>query len=246
MNLEAREAVMHWAVACMRFPGPNYYEVLRWLHEELKPPSYLEIGVFRGRSLSLAMPPTIALGIDPCPKVDHHWQTQTQVVPMTSSEFFSGHSLAEFFRADCFSLALVDGLHQFEHAIDDIFNLEVYAQPDSVIAVHDTIPLDERTAARTPRTEFYTGDVWKVVPFLKQFRPDLEIVTVRTGPSGLTLIRRLSTSRKKQQADIKALARFRGLPWEYYKQHRHEFLETIPNERDAVAGWLSGRGCQRI
>jgi hypothetical protein len=230
----------------MRFPGPNYYDVLRWLHEELKPASYLEIGVFRGRSLSLAMPPTIALGIDPCPKVDHHWQTQTQVVPMTSSEFFSRHSLAEFFGADCFSLALVDGLHQFERAMDDIFNLEVYAQPDSVIALHDTIPLDERTASPTRRTDFYTGDVWKVVPFLKQFRPDLEIVTVRTGPSGLTLIRRLSTTRKKQQADTEALARFRELPWEFYKQHRHEFLETIPNERDAVAGWLSGRGRQPI
>jgi hypothetical protein len=246
MNFEAREAVMHGIVACMRLPGPNYYDVLRWLHEELKPASYLEIGVFRGRSLSLAMPPTTALGIDPCPKVDRHWQTQTQVVPMTSREFFSGHSLAEFFRADCFSLALVDGLHLFEDAIDDIFNLEVYAQPDSVIALHDTIPLDERTAARTRDTEFYTGDVWKVVPFLKQFRPDLEMVTVRTGPSGLTLIRRLSTSRTKQQADAKALARFRGLPWEYYKQHRHEFLETIPNERGAVAGWLSGRGRQPI
>jgi hypothetical protein len=246
MNFEAREAVLHRTVACMRFPGPKYYEVLRWLHEELKPATYLEIGVFRGRSLSLAMPPTIALGIDPCPQVDHHWQTQTQVVPMTSSEFFSEHSLAEFFYADCFSLALVDGLHQFEDAIDDIFNLEVYAQPDSVIAVHDTIPLDEKTAARTRRTEFHTGDVWKVVPFLKQFRPDLEIVTVRTGPSGLTLIRRLSTSRKKRQADAKALAWFQGLPWEYYKQHRHEFLETIPNERDAVAAWLSGRGCQPI
>jgi hypothetical protein len=246
MNFKAREAVLHLAMACVRFPGPNYYDVLRWLHEELKPATYLEIGVFRGRSLSLAMAPTIALGIDPCPKVDRHWQTQTQVVRMTSSAFFSRHSLAEFFGADCFSLALVDGLHLFEDAIDDIFNLEVYAQPDSVIAVHDTIPLNERTAARTRRTDFYTGDVWKVVPFLKQFWPDLEMVTVRTGPSGLTLIRRLSTSRKKQQADTQALARFRGLPWEYYKQHRSEFLETIPNEREAVAGWLSGRGRQPI
>jgi hypothetical protein len=245
-NFEAREAAMHAIVAWMRFPGPNYYEVLRWLHEELKPASYLEIGVFQGRSLSLAMPPTIALGIDPRPRVDHHWQTQTQVLPMTSSEFFSRHSLAEFFRAQCFSLALIDGLHQFEQVIDDIFNLEVYSQPDSVIAVHDTIPLDEKTAARTRRTGFHTGDVWKVVPFLKQFRPDLETVTVRTGPSGLTLIRSLTPPRKKSQADTKALSRFRGLPWGYYIRHRNEFLETIPNEREAVAGWLSGRGCQPI
>jgi hypothetical protein len=43
MNFEAREVVMHLAVACMRFPGPNYLDVLRWLHEELKPATYLEI-----------------------------------------------------------------------------------------------------------------------------------------------------------------------------------------------------------
>ncbi len=242
MNLEAREAAMHQIVAWMRFPGPNYIQVLRWLHEELRPASYLEIGVSHGLSLSLAMPPTIALGIDPCPKVDPQWQTPTQVLRMTSSDFFSRHSLAEFFHGNCFSLALVDGLHQFEQAIDDIFNLEVYAQPDSVIAVHDTIPLDEKTAARTRRTQFHTGDVWKVVPFLKQFRPDLEMVTVRTGPSGMTLIRRFSPSPRKQQADAHALARFQDLPWQYFKQHRNEFLETIPNERDAVAGWLFGCG----
>ena len=232
---------MHDIVAQTRFPGPNYYDVLRWLHEELKPASYLEIGVFRGHSLSLAMPPTIALGIDPYPEVDHHWQTRTQVVTMTSTEFFSRHSLAEFFRADWFSLALVDGLHQFDQAIDDIFNLEVYARPDSVIAVHDTIPLDERTAARTRSTVFYTGDVWKVVPFLKKVRPDLEVITVRTGPSGLTLIRRLCPSHKNRQADTNAIAWFRELPWEYYKQHSNEFLGTISNEREALVEWLSGR-----
>ena len=246
MNFEAREEIMHNIVAWMRFPGPDYLEVLRWLHEELKPASYLEIGVFRGRSLSLARPPTMALGIDPCPRTDYRWQTQTRILPMTSSEFFSGHSLAEFFGVDRFSLALVDGLHRFEQALDDIFNLEPYAQPDSVIAVHDTMPLDEKTAARTRCTGFHTGDVWKIVPFLKQVRPNLEIVTVRTRPSGLTLIRSCSPLRRKARADAEALARFRELPWEYYRQHRHEFLETISNEREAVASWLSSRGCQPI
>jgi hypothetical protein len=246
MDLEAREETMHNIVAWMRFPGPNYLEVLRWLHEELKPASYLEIGVFRGRSLSLAKPPTIALGIDPCPKVDCRWPTETRVLPMTSSEFFRGRSLAEFFGTDCFSLALVDGLHRFEQALDDIFSLEAYAQPDSVIAVHDTIPLDEKTASPTRCTRFHTGDVWKVVPFLKQFRADLEIVTVRTGPSGLTLIRCRSPLSKKPQTDTEALARFRELPWAYYKQHGDEFLETIPNEREAVARWLSGGRCQPL
>lgn len=241
MNFDPREAVMHDIVASMRFPGPNYYEVLRWLHEDLKPESYLEIGVSDGQSLLLAIPPTIAVGIDPFPEADKCWRTKTHVLAKPSSEFFAQHALREFFGADRFSFAFVDGLHQFEQAIDDIFNLERYARPQSVIAVHDTIPLDEKTATRHRHTKFHTGDVWKVVPFLKSYRPDLALVTVRTGPSGLTLIQRLDPSHTRSEEEIEALGWFRELPWEYYKQHRNEFLETIPNERGAVVKWLCGR-----
>ena len=241
MNFDPRQAVMHDTVASMRFPGPNYYEVLRWLHQDLRPECYFEIGVFRGQSLMLAMPPTIAVGIDPCPEVENRWNTKTHVLAVSSGEFFARHTLGEFFGSDRFSFAFVDGLHHFEQAIDDIFHLEAYARPESVIAVHDTIPLDEKTAARDRCTKFHTGDVWKVVPFLKSYRPDLGLITIRTGPSGLTLIRRLDPSHARSEEEIEALGRFRELPWEYYKQHRGEFLETIPNQREAVVSWLANR-----
>lgn len=238
MPFDAREYAIHNIVASMRFPGANYYEVLQWLHEDLRPESYVEIGVWRGHTLMLARPPTMALGIDPFPEVDDCWRTQTQVLPLASNEFFAKHTLREFFGADRFSLAFVDGSHRFEQVIDDIFNLEKYAKPESVIAVHDTVPLDEKTSARERRAQFYTGDVWKVIPFLKQYRPDLALITVRTGPSGLTLIRRLNPSRPRSQAEVEALGRFQALPWEHYERHRDDFLETIPNERGAVVRWL--------
>lgn len=225
----------------MRFPGPNYYEVLEWLHRDLRPKHYLEIGVRRGRSLGLAMPPTIALGIDPFPEVDQCWNTETCVLPVTSTEFFATHGLREFFGTDRFSFAFVDGLHHFEQVIDDIFNLERYAGPESVIAIHDTLPLDEKTAAGRRRTEFYTGDVWKIIPFLKHSRPDLELITIRTAPSGLTLIRQLNPSRARSGAEAAALDQFRKLPWEYYQQHRNQFLDTIPNDRGAIGSWLGVR-----
>ncbi len=230
--------LVHNLVARRRFPGPNYYEVLRWLHEDLRPANYVEIGVSEGRSLILAAPPTIALGVDPAPKVNHRWRTQTQISPMTSSDFFAQHTLRDFFGADHFSLAFVDGLHHFEQAIDDIFNLERYAEPESVIAVHDTVPLNESTAAREQHTLFHTGDVWKVLPYLRQHRPDLEFATVWTAPSGLTLIRRLQRSRTRSAQETEEVERFRELSWDFYKRHRTEFTETIPNDRDAVRRWL--------
>lgn len=96
MNFVPREHVVHHIAAATRFPGPGYYDVLRRLHEDLRPESYVEIGVRRGRSLKLAMPPTMALGIDPFPDVDDRWSTQTRVLAMTSSEFFAKHTLRSF------------------------------------------------------------------------------------------------------------------------------------------------------
>jgi len=241
MDIAPHRDATHNIVASMRFPGPSYYEVLQWLHEGLKPGSYFEIGVCRGESLRLAMPPTIAVGIDPMPEVDQCWRTKTHIVPMASADFFARHRLREFFGADLFSLAFVDGSHHFEQVIDDIFQLESFAGPESIIAVHDTIPLDEKTAARRRCTNFYTGDVWKVVPFLKKYRPDLDLVTILTAPSGLTLIRRLNCCRTRSPVEMKAIREFQELPWEHYKQHRHEFLETIKNARNDVEGWLSHR-----
>ena len=229
---------MHKIVASMRFPGPGYYEVLEWLHQDLRPESYLEIGVFEGRSLALAAPPTIALGIDPRSKIEHGWTAETHILSLTSSQFFAKHRLQEFFGSDRFSFAFVDGSHQFEQVVDDIYNLESYGGPGSLIAVHDTIPLDDKTAARERRTEFYTGDVWKIIPFLKEQRPDLDVITIRTYPTGLTLIRRLNPSRERPEAEVEAVRRFQELPWGYYTQHREAFLQTIPNERGAVLSWL--------
>ena len=34
----------HLALATRRMPGPDYYTVLRWIHEILRPPNYIEIG----------------------------------------------------------------------------------------------------------------------------------------------------------------------------------------------------------
>jgi hypothetical protein len=238
MNFDPRQTAMHNIVAAMRFAGPRYYEVLEWLHQELRPATYVEIGVFEGDSLRLATPPTRALGIDSSPQLKGAWRTETRLVCLTSSQFFARHTLKDFFGEDQFALAFIDGLHEFQQVIEDLSNLERFSGPDSLIAVHDTIPLDEKTAEPSRRTQFHTGDVWKVIPFLKECRPDLDVTTVRTGPSGLTLIRRLKRAEAGSKVEPDTLARFRDLPWEYFRRHRNEFLETIPNDRDAVVNWL--------
>lgn len=217
--------------AARRFPGPDYLEVLSWIHHELRPASYVEIGVLYGASLALAAPPTAAVGIDPEPRAGG------RILPLTSTEFFRRHDLRQVLGVPYCALALIDGLHLFEQALDDFLNLERYAGPRSLILLHDTIPLDAATSARERTTMFHTGDVWKTVALLRRWRPDLEIATVLTAPSGLTMIRNLNPAAARD--GLTSLVReFAALPWEYFAAHHRQFLAPIPNDRAAVVGWL--------
>jgi len=36
--------------------------------------------------------------------------------------------------------------------------------------------------------DFWTGDVWKIVPALIKFRPDLRVFTIACPPTGLTVV----------------------------------------------------------
>jgi hypothetical protein len=225
-------------LAAARFRGPSYYEVLAWLHAELTPASYVEIGVYRGDSLALAQPPTVALGIDPEPLCNRSWAAPTRIAASTSYDFFATQRLDQVLGADQVSFAFIDGAHRFEQVVDDILHLERYAAPGCVIALHDTMPL-HRSATRLRRTaEFHTGDVWKVVPFLREQRPELDLITVETRPSGLTLIRRLDPLWKRPAEFPAALERFAALGWNHYKRRHREFLRLVPSDRAAIVEWL--------
>lgn len=225
----------HDAEAAGRFPGPDYRQVLQWLHQELRPQVYVEIGIFKGDTLRLAEPPTIAVGVDPAPDTPGHWAAETHIFPMTSARFFAQEELKKICAPDQLGLAFIDGLHLFEQTLQDLLDLEPYAGPGTVFALHDTIPLNRETAARVRATEFHTGDVWKTVAFLREQRPELEILTIRAAPTGLTLIRGLGTKGAAVPGpDEGQVRRYAGLDWSYFEAHHGEFLNLAPNDRTTV------------
>lgn len=177
-------------------PGPDYYDWLLHFHQHLKPATYVEIGLGHGRSLALAGPETKAIGIDP---YQGFWERLNYVsphnpatlFPMTSDDFFAQHDLREEIGQDTFDLGFIDGLHLFEQALKDFINLERYARKDSVILIHDCLPVAPIVAERERCTGFWTGDVWRIIPCLKTFRPDLKIFTIPTKPSGLGVVTNL-------------------------------------------------------
>lgn len=179
--------------------GEDYYTWLQRFHEWLKPASYVEIGLGHGRSLALAGPETLAVGIDP---YQGFWERLNYVsphrpgtlYPLTSDDFFIKHDLQTIIGKDTFDLAFIDGLHLFEQVLKDFINLERFARKDSVVLIHDCLPIAPIVAERDRCTGFWTGDVWRIIPCLRTFRPDLTIATIPTKPSGLAVVTNLDAT----------------------------------------------------
>lgn len=184
------------ALSSLRMPGPPYRDVLRRVHELLKPQSYLEIGVETGATLALARAAQRAIGIDP-----DSAKLRAELVPPnarvfheTSDAFFERQTRAQAFGAHPVDLAFIDGMHWFEYALRDFLHVEAWSHPGGTVILHDCLPLFPLTASRERRTKFWVGDVWKVVTILREYRPDLRIKLVATAPSGLCVVRGLDPS----------------------------------------------------
>ena len=175
-------------LARLRMPGPGYYELLGRLHDLLRPATYLEIGMGDGSSMALARPGTHAVGVDPVPRLCTPVAAECRIFPEPSERFFARDGLDEVFASGRPELVFIDGLHTFPAVLADLAGAEALAGPGTVVVLHDTLPLDEPTQRPDRIEAFYTGDVWKLLPCLAAERPDLDVFTVRTAPSGLTFV----------------------------------------------------------
>jgi hypothetical protein len=186
LAIEADCVAAHRTWARALRPGMDFLAWLNWFHERLSPRTYLEIGVDVGRTLSLANPPTVSIGVDPaCPAAPPAFRAATRLFRMTSDAFFASpesEALAPF------DLAFIDGLHLFEQALRDFGHVERRSRRSSVVLIHDCLPLDAATSSRRRRTGFWSGDVWKVIPSLRRWRPDLAVSVVPAFPTGLAVV----------------------------------------------------------
>lgn len=211
----------------IRMPGPDYYDRLARVHELLNPPSYLEIGVKFGTSLTGARPPTVAIAVDPDPRVREPIQVGCHLYRETSTEFFERHDVRALFGGKGPALVFIDGLHEFPTALEDFWHVEQISEPDTIVVLHDVIPFDEVTQRREQVFEFYTGDGWKLLHCLADVRPDLSWFTVRTPPSGLTFVTGLDAGSTvlRDQYD-KLAARYETLTFEDSREVPGPVLEN--------------------
>jgi tetratricopeptide (TPR) repeat protein len=221
----------HASLAGLIWPGPDYLAWLAHFHAIRCPRVYLEIGVATGRTLALARPPTCAIGIDPQAMIQAGFSTETHLYCETSNDFFGANRLNRLLGSAPVDFGFIDGLHLFEQALRDFIHLEARCAPGSLILLHDTIPLDERTQERVATTNFYTGDVWKIVPCLKLYRPDLRVATIAAAPTGLTAVSSLDpSSRVLAERYDEAVARFIDMPYAEAAADLRSLLNIVPND----------------
>jgi hypothetical protein len=229
----------HIGLAELRMPGDDYCVWLAGLQEAIRPETYVEIGVATGATLALARPPTCAIGVDPEPTVTMPLRTETHIFTETSDDFFAAQKIAGPLAGRPVKLAFIDGLHTFEQSLRDFMNLEFHCGPGSAILFHDTVPLDEATQQRERVTTFWTGDVWKTVLALKHYRPDLDIFTIATQPTGLTVVTNLDpASRVLVDAYDVAVSRFIDLPFSEVEQQLEATFNIVPNDWAVVLARL--------
>ena len=172
----------------------RYEDLLRRVHWKLLPRTYLEIGVHSGGSLRFVLPNTEVIGIDPEPQIPFELRPGIHVYAETSDDFFANTDVLKVFRQPDLDLAFIDGLHLFEFALRDFINVERLMTPDGVVLIDDCHSDDPAEASRDRETPRWTGDVWKLIVCLRQYRPDLDVRVVDLAPAGVGVVTGLDPS----------------------------------------------------
>jgi hypothetical protein len=234
----------HFARA--RHQGRNYLKVLARLHALKRPQTYLEVGTATGKTLAIARCASVA--IDPRFRLDRdvrRGKPACHLYEMTSDAFFAAEDPSALFGRPI-DLAFIDGMHRCEFALRDFMHIEAHCRPDSLIALHDCLPVDSHMARRDARDRSlaawssypnaWAGDTWKAIWILQRYRPDLSIFAFDAPPSGLIVVTHLDpkSSELKQRYEEAIRAAGDVDPAAFY-----DGLDIIPTSAIRRPSWLS-------
>ena len=164
----------------------HLHDFLARVHQDFEPRTYLEVGVRLGKSLTLSRVPSI--GIDPAFEVRCPLHCDLHLVKATSDDHFARANPIEHFDGLPIDLAFIDGMHLFEYALRDFMNVERHSHAGTVVVFDDMLPSADRDADRARHRGFWAGDVFKIIPVLHRYRPDLRLIPVSTSPTGVLMV----------------------------------------------------------
>jgi Methyltransferase domain len=233
----------HDMLAELEFPGPDYFRVLARIHEYFKPATYLEIGIDQGRSFEIVTPETLALGVDPNPRLQKPLGPRQRVFSQTSDDFFEQRDVISELGGQTLDLAFIDGLHHIEFALRDFINVEKYCSTESIILIHDVYPIDVMSAARERASWCWSGDIWRLILILKKYRPDLTVNVIASRPTGLGIVQNLDPrSRVLAERQHEIIDEFLALDISVLDGRKDEMLNRFPNDWASIARLIDTRG----
>ena len=225
--------------------GPtHYFALMQELHQSLKPEVYFEIGTESGASLDLAK--CLSIAVDPAFQIEADVMGAKPGLILqqkTSDEFFASGLLEKL--GVKIDLAFLDGMHLVEYLLNDFINTERHMAAGGTILMHDCVPFSAAGARREwdrRQTRSWTGDVWKILPVLKEYRPDLTVRTFDTPPSGLVVVTGLDpANRVLSEKKDEILARFVDMSFDDYGAEA--FAKTVALEpyRRKVTATVPGK-----
>lgn len=181
-----------------RATGIGYLKFLRTLHANLIFDWYMEVGCRKGDSFAPVRSKTIA--------VDPYFRIQLDVIgpkpalhvfQATSDDFFASGFLER--NQIKLGLSFLDGMHLFEFLLRDFIHTEANSDPKGAILLHDCAPYGHGMTTRDLDNlpwGAWTGDVWKLVPILQTWRPDLTLTMLDCTPTGLLCVTNLSPANR--------------------------------------------------
>jgi hypothetical protein len=174
----------------IRAKGLHYTRFLDQLHRHALFDWYMEIGCRTGRTFAPVRSKTVA--VDPFFLANENIignKAALHVFQTTSDGFFETGFLKKM--GIKLSFSFLDGMHLFEYLLRDFINTEANSTGNAVIAMHDCCPsnmeMTTRDLKNLPKGS-WSGDVWKLIPILQEFRPKLNITALDCKPTGLILV----------------------------------------------------------
>ncbi len=131
-------------------------------------------------------------------------------------------------------LAFVDGLHHWDQTLRDFAHTERHSHPRGRVLIHDCLPIDSRTSNRERTTVVWSGDVWKVVVWLRRHRPDLRVTTLDVEPTGLAVVTGLDPHRPVPAPDDLD-ADLWTLDYDDVRDSITDLLHVVPGTRGELA-----------
>ncbi len=210
---ETLEACARPPVTAFVHPGPYFVQLLAAFDRVLQPRLVFESGSsgeFATRAFSCD-----TVCVDPRLKTvsEVRMAGRTLFFRTRPETFFAENNVAALL-GGAVDIAFLDGEHLIESLLNDFINIERHCHDRSLILLHDCLPLNTRMAERAHRTDpeedtatryFWTGDVWKMLLVLRQYRPDIVLTALDCGPTGMIVcsgLDRHSTVLADRRAEI--------------------------------------------